>query len=73
MGKYQYSWNGILSSVTYDGTLFFSRNGNWEDGRIMYSKFKEWQIYPPVDIGFPVNNGGSSHAYVAPDKSYMIF
>lgn len=60
-------------SVTYDGTLFFSRNGNWDEGRIMYSTFKNGKYTPPVDIGFPVNNGGASHAYVAPDKSYMIF
>jgi hypothetical protein len=60
-------------SVTDDGTLFFSRNGNWDEGRIMYSTFKNGKYAPPVDIGFPVNNGGASHAYVAPDKSYMIF
>jgi hypothetical protein len=60
-------------SITNDGTLFFSRNGNWDKGRIMYSKLVNGAYSMPVDIGPPVNSGGASHAYVAPDKSYMIF
>jgi hypothetical protein len=60
-------------SVTNDGTLFFSRAGNWSDGRIMYSTCHEGKYNNPVDIGLPVNTGGALHAYVAPDKSYMLF
>jgi len=60
-------------SVTDDGTLFFSRNGKWTEGRIMYSTYSNGQYNAPVDIGLPVNTGGALHEYVAPDKSYMIF
>lgn len=60
-------------SVTNDGTLFFSRAGNWSDGRIMYSTCHEGKYANPVDIGLPVNTGGALHAFIAPDKSYMLF
>ena len=60
-------------SVTSDGTIFFSRNGKWTEGRIMYSTYSNGKYNTPVDIGLPVNNGGAVHAYVAPDKSYIIF
>jgi Tol biopolymer transport system component len=60
-------------SVTNDGTLFFSRAGKWSDGRIMYSILENDQYSLPVDIGLPVNNGGALHAFIAPDKSYMLF
>jgi Tol biopolymer transport system component len=60
-------------SVTNDGTLFFSRAGNWSDGRIMYSTCHEGKYNNHVDIGLPVNTGGALHAYIAPDKSYMLF
>ena len=60
-------------SVTEDGTLFFSRNGKWTEGRIMYSEYDNGQYSTPVDIGLPVNTGGALHAYVAPDKSYLLF
>ncbi len=60
-------------SVTNDGTLFFSRNGKWDEGRIMFSTFSYGNYNKPVDIGLPVNNGGALHAYVSPDKSYMLF
>ncbi|HEY4788558.1 MAG TPA: VCBS repeat-containing protein [Bacteroidales bacterium] len=60
-------------SIAYDGTLFFSRNGKWDEGHIMYSTLKRGKYTSPVDVGLPINNGGASHAYVAPDKSYMIF
>jgi len=60
-------------SITNDGTLFFSRAGKWSDGRIFYSTFENGQYSKPVDIGLPVNTGGALHAYVAKDKSYMLF
>lgn len=60
-------------SVTNDGTLFFSRNGQWNQGRIMYSTYTDGKYNTPVDIGLPVNTGGALHEYVAPDKRYMIF
>jgi hypothetical protein len=60
-------------SITNDGTLFFSRNGNWAQGRIQYSSLTNGQYSSPVDIGLPVNVGGALHAYISPDKSYMLF
>lgn len=60
-------------SITYDGTLFFSRGLDWNDSRIMFSILKNGTYSSPIDIGLPVNNGGALHAFVAPDKSYMIF
>jgi Tol biopolymer transport system component len=64
---------GFYPSVTNDGTLFFSRNGNWDEARLMVSELIDGRYSEPVDLGLPVNNGGALHAYVAPDKSYMIF
>lgn len=60
-------------SITNDGTLFFSRNGNWDQGRVLYSRFTSDEYNTPVDIGLPVNSQGALHAYVSPDKSYMLF
>jgi hypothetical protein len=60
-------------SNTNDGTLFFSRNGKWDEGRIMYATYTEGKYNTPIDMGLPVNAGGASHAYIAPDKSYMLF
>jgi|WetSurMetagenome_2_1015567.scaffolds.fasta_scaffold02919_8 hypothetical protein len=60
-------------SVTYDGTLFFSRGVSWDNSKIMFSVIKNGAYSSPSDIGLPVNNGGALHAWVAPDKSYMIF
>jgi hypothetical protein len=60
-------------SVTYDGTLFFSRGMNWSDSKIMYAVLNNGYYSSPIDVGLPVNNGGALHAFVAPDKSYMIF
>lgn len=59
-------------SITYDGTLFFSRNGNWDQGRIMYSTYTINGYSIPVDIGLPVNMDGALHAYISPDKEYML-
>jgi hypothetical protein len=60
-------------SVAYDGTLFFSRGMSWNSSKIMYSILNNGVYSSPIDIGLPVNNGGALHAFVAPDKSYMIF
>lgn len=60
-------------SVTNDGTLFFSRNGKWNEGKIMYSTLSNGNYNKPVDIGLPINSGGALHAFIAPDKSYMLF
>jgi Tol biopolymer transport system component len=60
-------------SVAYDGTLFFSRGMNWNSSKIMYSNLTDGTYSSPIDIGLPVNNGGALHAFIAPDKSYMIF
>ena len=60
-------------SITSDGTLFFSRNGKWNEGQILYSSYTNGKYDTPVNIGLPVNTGGALHAYVAPDKSYMLF
>jgi hypothetical protein len=60
-------------SVTYNGTLFFSRGLHWNDSKIMFSILNNGSYSSPVDIGLPVNNGGALHAYVALNMSYMIF
>ena len=39
----------------------------------MFSTCHNGVFDPPVDLGLPVNNGGALHAFVAPDKSYMLF
>jgi hypothetical protein len=59
-------------SVINDGSLFFSRNGNWNQGHIMYSAISKDNFTSPFDLGLPVNIGGALHAFVSPDKSYML-
>jgi len=55
------------------GSLYFSRNPKWNEGRIMYSEFRDGNFLKAVDLGAPVNEGGASHAWIAPDESYMLF
>ncbi|MEJ2080623.1 MAG: hypothetical protein P8Y94_00265 [Acidobacteriota bacterium] len=59
--------------VTEQGNLFFSRNGRWDQARIQVSKLEGTGFGRPVDLGPPVNVGGASHEFVAPDESYMLF
>ena len=59
--------------VTEQGNLFFSRNSRWDQARIQVSKLEGTGFGRPVDLGPPVNVGGASHEFVAPDESYMLF
>ncbi|MBN2348131.1 MAG: PD40 domain-containing protein [Bacteroidales bacterium] len=59
--------------IVNSGAMYFSRNSNWKDARIMYAEIKNGQFIEAVDLGSPVNDGGASHAWVAPDESYMLF
>lgn len=60
-------------SVTNAETLFFSRGGNWKEGRVMYSTLFNEKYNTPTEIGLPINKGGALHAYISPDKGYMLF
>lgn len=59
--------------VVADGSLYFSRDGNWKTGRVMYSRFSNGNYMKAVDLGLPVNSGGALHAWISPDESYMLF
>jgi hypothetical protein len=59
--------------MTAQGNLFFSRNGKWDQGRIMMAKPDGNDFTEPVDLGDLVNTGGASHGFVAPDESYLLF
>lgn len=63
----------IYPCVTLNGTLYFSRNGNWDRSRLMVSRLEYGKYSTPEDLGSPINDGGALHAYIAPDESYMIF
>jgi Tol biopolymer transport system component len=60
-------------SIVNDGSIYFSRDGNWKTGRVMYSKFIDGNYSAAVDLGLPINNGGALHAWISPDESYMLF
>ncbi|MGD8780439.1 MAG: hypothetical protein PVH88_15920 [Ignavibacteria bacterium] len=60
-------------SIVKNGDLYFSRDGNWSTGKIMYSEYENRIFKEAVDIGLPVNKGGALHAWVAPDESYILF
>lgn len=59
--------------MTGRGNLFFSRNSNWNEGRIMVAQPEGDGFGEPVDLGEVVNAGGASHGFVAPDESYLLF
>ena len=60
-------------SIVQNQSMYFSREGRWDKAKIMYSEFKNGQYQPAVDLNLPINNGGASHQWVAPDESYMLF
>lgn len=60
-------------SVTPKGNLYFSRNGKWDEARIQVAKLEGDGFGAPKDLGEPINAGGASHEFVAPDESYMLF
>ena len=59
--------------IVSDGSMYFSRDGNWKTGRVMYSKLVNGEYQKAVDIGLPINSGGAIHAWISPDESYMLF
>jgi Tol biopolymer transport system component len=60
-------------SIVQNGDLFFSRDGSWKTGRLMYSKFQNGEYQKAVDLGLPINDGGAVHAWVSKDESYILF
>ena len=60
-------------SVTGQGNLYFSRVGQWDAARVQVARLTGDAFAGPVDLGAPINGGGASHAFVAPDESYMLF
>lgn len=60
-------------SITYNGNLYFSRNGKWDKGKIMFSEYKKGKFQYPIDLNQELNNGGALHSYVAKDESYILF
>jgi hypothetical protein len=60
-------------SITDHGNLYFSRGGSWQTARVQVSKLQGDGFGDPVDLGDPINAGGASHAFIAPDESYMLF
>ena len=64
---------GYYPYITNSGNFYFSSNSNWDEGRIMRSRCVDGVYTEPVDLGLPINQGGASHAYIAPDESYMLF
>jgi hypothetical protein len=60
-------------NVTAKRNLYFSRNSRWSEGRIQVAKLEGEKFGAPVDLGEPINIGGASHAFVAPDESYILF
>jgi hypothetical protein len=59
--------------IVSDGSMYFSRDGNWNSGRLMVSRFRNGEFQTATDLGLPVNSGGALHAWVAPDESAMLF
>ena len=64
---------GYYPYTTNSGNFYFSSNSKWDQGRIMRSTCEDGVFSEPVDLGLPINQGGASHAYIAPDESYMLF
>lgn len=60
-------------SITARGNLFFSRNSNWDEGRIEVAMTKGDGFGEAVDLGDIVNEGGASHGFIAPDEGYLLF
>jgi hypothetical protein len=59
--------------VTARRNLYFSRNGRWDKARILVAPMITEDFGDPADVGDLINSGGASHAFVAPDESYMLF
>lgn len=59
--------------ITAHRNLYFSRDGKWQTARVQVTKLQGDGFGDPVDLGAPINIGGASHAFVAPDESYMLF
>jgi hypothetical protein len=59
--------------MTARGTLYFSRNGKWDKGRIMAAAPEGDGFSRPVELPECINKGGASHGFVAPDEGYLLF
>ncbi|HEX9935137.1 MAG TPA: hypothetical protein VGB38_08075 [bacterium] len=59
--------------IVDDGSMYFSRDGNWNTGRLMVSQYREGEFQTARDLGLPINSGGALHAWVAPDERTMVF
>lgn len=60
-------------AITNKGRLYFSRNGKWDQGRIMVSEHIKGEWAKPTDLGDEINRGGALHAYVDKDEQFMLF
>ncbi len=68
--------NESYPSVASDGTLYFTteRKDSIGGEDIFYSSYKDGKYLTPVNLGEPVNTTFQEfNAFVAPDKSYLIF
>ena len=68
--------NEYFPSVSDDGTLFFTSNRSDSKGGedIYYSNYVNGKYTKPVNIGEAINSDKYEfNAYVAPDKSYLLF
>jgi hypothetical protein len=61
-------------SVTFDGTLYFCRDGEGRTSHIYRSRFEDGAYTEPELLGPEVNSTTLQYnAFVAPDESYLIY
>jgi hypothetical protein len=61
-------------SVTSDGTLYFTRDGENRTSHIYRSRLVEGIYWEPEKLGPEVNSVAAQYnSYIAPDESYIIF
>jgi hypothetical protein len=64
----------FFPSVTSDGTIYFTREGEGRTNDILRSRLVGESYAEPERLGPAVNSGPSQfNAFVAPDESYLIF
>lgn len=70
------SKNEYFPSVSNDGTLFFTSDREDSMGKedIYFSEYVNGKYTKPINIGEPINSENYEfNAFVAPDKSYLLF